>query len=226
MPVVQRRAGDGIHFTIPSFAQELVLDVVDTWGNWFEHPFMQALFRGTLEEERVIYALQQEQLLWHGHLETASLLLTRKQELEEWDLFQQGLHWIRGQIELEDETTLLAPETLAYRNFLFVTAYREDALTGLMVWLVHPWLRAEVAHFVARRMPEVNEEHPFFTWLSAGRQKTLTVFLDAIMHRLEHWAKEETKPSPELKELFARSVCYEWRFLEQAWQQLKWNCPD
>ncbi len=220
-----QKSEDGFHFSISPRAQQLVLKVVDTWGSWFEHPYMKALFEGSLDEEQFLYALQQEQLLLHGHLEAASLLLTRKQDLEEWDMFQQGLAWVRQQVELEDEPALIAPETLAYRNFLFTVAFKEQPITGLLVWIVHIWLRAEVAHFVARRMPEIDEEHPYFSWLRAGRMVNVTAFLDAIMERIDQEEAGE-KVDAHVDMLFARSVCYEWRLLEQAWKQMHWNCPD
>jgi len=227
-------------FTVPPFAQECLLEAVETWGASFEHPFVKALAEGTLDAERFKFYQMQDARYLEAFADTCSLISTRCPDPADKEWFieagrlalvvERQLHQEYGRklgYTAEDIARLVpTPNNLAYQNHMLATAMRGTLVEAVAALTPCPWLYVELGHYLEKELGGIPDDHPYADWLRTYADPAFDEYMENLLSRLQRYAEAHDEEARQRAKLaFKISTCYEWMFWQQAWEMQQWPCP-
>lgn len=205
------------------------------WEASYNHPFVQELGRGTLDEEKFRFYLRQDYVYLIDFSRFFALAAAKSKSLEAMGRFAELLdQTLRLEMELhrsicsefgispeELARTHPAPTTLAYTSYLLRTAYEGTTEEMLAALLPCSWGYAEIGvRLKASGLPEAPH---YAKWIETYASKE---YLDLVawLRRLfdESTADKGERERNRLFEAFETSSRWEYLFWEMAWRMESW----
>lgn len=199
----------------------------DIWFQIMDLPFIQHLQTGDLEEDLLIFYLDQDaQYLSQYSRALASLAVRAPQQSARkyWATAAQScltnellLHqtWLKGQKILG----VPSPITLGYTNLLLANTNLFSYVVGAATVLPCFWLYAEIGlELAAHNSPE----HPYRAWLETYGSKEFTRSVSHCLKLIED-AFEKASPAEraEATKAYLTASMYEYEFFDQAHRALR-----
>jgi thiaminase/transcriptional activator TenA len=217
------------------FSDFLRLQADPVWNAQHHHPFVRGIGDGTLEIAKFGFWLRQDYVFLIDYARLFAAAAVRAPNLEAMSTFSTMMHEILGRemelhrsycaefgiTELALETTVKAPTTQGYTDFLLRTATTGDYVEILGALLPCMWGYSEVGLELARGgMPD---DDRFRRWIN--------VYADPEFAELVEWCQGLTNracdglPQEHLyrvEQAFVTSSRYELAFWEMAWTMETW----
>lgn len=228
-------------FDVTPFA-ETCLDVSSrVWQASFDHPFVQSLADGTLDEETFAFYQMQDARYLEAFADAACLLATRAHtpedslwfvEAAEIALVTEGeLHEGYGEqlgYNREDIAALeLTPNNRAYQDHMISTIQRGSLLEGTAALTPCPWLYIDIGVYLERELGEIGDDHPYADWLRMYSDPDFYEFVDTLLATLQRYADAADEATRRRAvEAFELSARYEWMFWQQAWERQQWPTAE
>ena len=217
------------------FADSLFEAAKPIWSAQLEHPFVQAIADGTLEEERFTRWVRQDYLYLKEFARIFAWAVAKAERLESMGWYaavlhltlntEMGLHRAYAErfgITLQElESEPLWPTTRAYTDFLVRTAADGDLADLVAALLPCAWGYVYIAQHLAER-PKPRDPR-YADWIAQYASKEFaeaTDWLKTEMNRLSEGVTDEKRRR--LTELFVLSSRYEWAFWEMCWTGEEW----
>lgn len=205
------------------------------WDAQLEHPFVQGIGDGTLDEERFKRWVRQDYLYLKEFARIFAWAVAKTDRLESMGWYatvlnltlntEMGLHRSYAErfgITAEElETERMWPTTRAYTDFLVRTAADGDLADLVAALLPCAWGYVYVAQRLAAKARPADQRYA--DWIAQYASKEFaeaTDWLKAEMNRLAEGATAEKRRR--LTELFVLSSRYEWTFWEMCWNGEEW----
>ncbi|MFQ3295535.1 MAG: thiaminase/transcriptional activator TenA [Halobacteriales archaeon] len=219
-----------------AFTDEIRDDAVAIWEAILDHPMVEQLGEGTLDEEPFRYWLRQDYvyLIEYGRLfalgaataPTLDRMSTMAELLESTINAEMDLH--RSYAEAFDvspaalEATTPSPTTRAYTDFLIRTASMGTFGDIAAVLLPCMWgFNATGNRLAAQGKPD--HKH-YATWIEMYSGEEFTELTDWCKDLMDDVAADATATDRErYRKLFLTSARYEYRFWDAAWRQEDWT---
>lgn len=206
------------------------------WSKQSQHPFVAALGRGDLPIDKFRFYVIQDYLFLGVLARVCAFAAARCERRDDSRFFldlakstldgeaslHEGYAGEFGIAPAEMATARMAPNNLAYCNFLLNIAQGGSALEIAVAILPCAWIYCNVgAQLTKEHFP--GADHPYGKWMAlyAGPEfievaNWLRAFVDGGVAPLI--AAEQSR----LEEIFRTAVQYEWLFWEMAWTQQGW----
>lgn len=218
------------------FTEDLYATGQPLWEGQLNHPFVQGLGDGTLEEERFKrWVLQDyrylkefarvfawaaaksdrlDSMAWYASV--LDLTLNTEMELHRAYAARFGL----SPEDLEAEP--MWPTTRAYTDFLVRTAADGDMLDLLAALLPCAWGYVYLAQKLSEtRLPQ---DRRYADWIAQYASDEFAEALDWLRKELDRLAAGASQQKKErLREIFLVSTRYEWMFWEMCWAGESWS---
>jgi len=219
-----------------AFTDDIRDDAEPVWEAVLEHPMVERLGEGTLDEEPFRYWLRQDYvyLIEYGRLfalgaakaPTLDRMGTMAELLESTINTEMSLH--RSYAESFDvslaelETTTPSPTTRAYTDFLIRTAAMGTFGDVAAVLLPCMWGFNETGIRLAEQGKPDHERYA--EWIEMYSSEEFTDLTDWCKDLMDDVAADATAAERErYRELFLTSARYEYRFWDAAWRQEEWD---
>jgi thiaminase (transcriptional activator TenA) len=218
---------------IGRFTEHLRRKVDGIWNAQHQHPFVQAIGDGTLDEERFKFWLRQDYVFLIEYARLLALGAARSPDLETMTSFarllqgtlatEMNLHrayaaeFRIAAEELERESP--APTTRAYTDFLLRVATTGDFVELAAALLPCMWAFSEIGQRLA-----VRPAPRYAKWIAMYASREFAELAQWCRELLDHLA--EGLPEYQLQkveEAFLTSSRYEWQFWEMAWTMERWQ---
>lgn len=203
----------------------------DLWRAQREHPFVQAIARGTLETAKLKRWVLQDYHYLVDYARVLALAAARADRLESMTWYARVLHLtldtemdlhrrFAARLGIGDEELMSAPvwpTTRAYTDFLVRTAALADAVDVVAALLPCTWGFVELAEDLSRvELPA----DPFCAdWIrqySGPEFQQASEWLQAELDRLGQGASPSKQA--QLRDIFLTASRYELAFWEMCWQ--------
>ncbi len=219
-----------------SFSEQLRRLAKPIWDAQLTHPFVKALGKGTLPEQKFkYYILQDARFL--GDLARVFAAAAHKAPdaesaikfanlTEETFVVERGLHEGYGKrwhmTPKQMATVQMAPTTYAYTRHMLNVAQSGSAAEITVVALPCAWIYCVVGqHF--SKMGAPHSKHPFRDWLSMYSSPEFAEVQQWMRAKVDRWVKKSGDDEKQrMLESFMVSSRYEWMFWEMAWKEEKW----
>lgn len=201
---------------------------------WFEqnykHPFVEGIRKGQLPKESLIHYVTQDRMYLQVYMKLCGLGIFQSEEREDIDFFDQIIHIIQDEEShphrnlcevagVTPESITPAPLAEAAQQYIqhMIQAGQKGFAHLLAAMLPCPWVYQEIGRRMLKE-EHVNEEHPFYPWISFyGRTSTFdtTAYirqrLDQLVPRMGKSEQEE------LYRIFVQSCQHEVAFWDMAY---------
>lgn len=219
-----------------AFTDEIHDDAEAIWDAILEHPMVEQLGEGTLDEEPFRYWLRQDYVylieysrlfaLGAAKAPTLDRMGTMAELLESTIDTEMSLHRSYadsfGVSPAELEATTPSPTTRAYTDFLIRTASMGSFGDIAAVLLPCMWGFNETGKRLAERGTPDHERYAEWIEMYSGEEFTeLTDWCKDLMDEIGADATETERER--YRELFLTSARYEYRFWDAAWRQEGWE---
>lgn len=225
-------------FTVPPFARTCLEAAEEAWGASFDHPFVEALADGSLDEERFAFYQMQDARYLEAFADACALISTRCIDPDDklWFIDAARLALVvEGELHAgygdklgygkEDIARLtLTPNNRAYQNHMTSTAVGSSSLVEAVAAVTPcPWLYVALGQHLERTLGDVPKGHPYGDWLEMYRDPEFNDYMDHLLERLQRFAEAADEAARErAREAFVVSARYEWMFWNQAWEHQQW----
>jgi len=205
------------------------------WEANFDHPFVQGIGDGSLDEEKFKFYLAQDYVYLKDFCRFLAIAAAKSHDLDAMGRFS-GLLELTLKVEMdlhrsicrdfgisseELERTEPAPYCLAYSSYLLRIAYEGDFLDLLAAFLPCEWGYVEIG---TRLKAKGTPEHPHYAkWIetyASPEFRELTESLKDLLNELTRGASKEKLDR--LQEIFNFSSRWERLFWEMAWNLQSW----
>jgi thiaminase/transcriptional activator TenA len=205
------------------------------WEANFDHPFVQGIGDGSLDEEKFKFYLAQDYVFLKDFCRFLAIAAAKSHDLDAMGRFS-GLLELTLKVEMdlhrsicrdfgissgELERTEPAPYCLAYSSYLLRIAYEGDFLDLLAAFLPCEWGYVEIG---TRLKAKGTPEHPHYAkWIetyASPEFRELTESLKDLLNELTRGASKERLDR--LQEIFNFSSRWERLFWEMAWNLQSW----
>jgi thiaminase/transcriptional activator TenA len=218
-----------------SFTATLRETAGPVWEATLEHPMVERLGEGTLEEEPFRYWVRQDYVYLVEYSRMFALGAASAPDLDRMATFaelldetintEMGLHREYaaefGISEAELEATQASPTTRAYTDFLVRVA--SQGTFGDLVAALLPCMWG--FNVTGRRLAErgVPDHEQYAAWVEMYSSEEFTELAEWCRDLMDEVAKESTEADRErYRELFLTSSHYEYMFWDAAWRQEEW----
>lgn len=225
-------------FKVPPFAQRCIEAAGTAWGASFNHPFVLALAKGTLDADKFRFYQMQDARYLEAFADTASLISTRCVDpidklwfidAARMALIVEGeLHAGYGEklgYNADDVAAIqLTPNNRGYQNHMISTAQRGSLLEAVAALAPCPWLYIELGQHLMRELGgAVDDNHPYANWLRMYADPGFNDYMDNMLTRMEAFANQ-TDEATRLRAIdaFVTSARYEYMFWDQSWTFQQW----
>ncbi len=218
------------------FTEDLYAIGQPLWEGQLQHPFVEGLGDGTLEEERfkrwvlqdyrylkefarvfawaVAKADRLDSMAWYASV--LDLTLNKEMELHRAYAARFGL----SPADLEAEP--MWPTTRAYTDFLVRTAADGDMLDLLAALLPCAWGYVYLAQKLSENRPP--QDRRYADWIAQYASEEFAEALAWLRKELDRLAAEASQEKKErLRGIFLASTRYEWMFWEMCWAGESWS---
>ena len=219
-----------------SFTRELEPVAEPIWDAILDHPMVERLGAGTLDEEPFRYWVRQDYVYLIDYARVFAHGATKAPDLHRMGTFADLLHSTLhtemdlhreyaaefGISEADLERTDLSPTTRAYTDFLVrvaATGTFGDLVAALLPCM---WGFNETGRRLAERGSPDDERYAAWVEMYAGEEfAELTAWCKDLMDDVAADASEAERER--YVELFRTSARYEYRFWDAAWRQEAWS---
>ena len=205
------------------------------WQRELEHPFVRGLGDGTLPIESFRFYLCQDYLFLIDYCRVFGLAAAKAPDLESMEMFASLLHdTLHTEMQLhrdscarlgiaraELESTIAAPQTLAYTSHLLNVAWSGSLAAIVAAVLPCAWGYAEIGQTLARRGEPAGS--PYAEWIRTYAGEEFAAGGNAMRRLLDRLAAglPESVLAP-LESHFIISSRHEYLFWEMAWTRASW----
>lgn len=189
-----------------------------------QHPFNQELMRGTLEQEKFAYYIEQD-ILYLNDFARCLAILASKAPIEYVRKFlqyaegvfiveQEIVHqYFKKEIKIESNKNI-SPATLSYTAFLLKHCLHESFEVGVAAILPCFWIYHEIGLYILQNTVKNNRyERWIETYASDSFKKTVDEVIE-IFDKLAENASGEAKEK--MQKAFYTGACLEWHFWNDA----------
>ena len=218
-----------------SFTDQLHDAAREVWDAQIEHPFVQGLGDGTLEEERFRRWVLQDYLYLKEFARIFAWACAKAERLESMGWYAAVLDLtLNTEMELhreyaarfglspeELEAEEMWPTTRAYTDFLVRTAADGDMAELLAALLPCAWGYSWIGKRLAEEEPP--EDQRYADWIEQYASEEFAEATQWLRDELDRVAAHAGPEKRErLTELFVLSSKYEWLFWEMCWTGEEW----
>ena len=221
-----------------SFCKRVRSECDGIWEASFDHPFIQALADGTLDEKVFrFYVLQDAYYLNHfakvqalGAVQAKDLATTQRfaKHAEETCVAELSLHeeffTLLGVTQEEHAAFKPAPNAYNYTSHMYRAAFTGDLADTLAALLPCYWLYWEIGE----RLKDAKPGHPIYDkWIATYGSEWFGELVQEQIGRMDRLA--EGLPQERIEELaehFRKSSIYELKFWEMAWTLESWTAEE
>lgn len=212
------------------FTAQLWSDATPIYRETLEHPFLKGLSDGTLPKHRFkFYMLQDARYL--TQFGKALSALAAKAPSDEAAIFlnEGAVSTIRVErllhqsffTKAEHEATTMAPTNVAYTNHLLATVTQGSYAEGLAAVLPCYWIYAEVGKELKKRG---SKDEAYAKWINTYGAESFDAKVREILRMMDQAAERATPAERQrIREIFLRSVRYEYLFWDMAWREERWR---
>lgn len=217
-----------------STVERLLKATEDIWAGYHEHPFVQGIKNGTLDQEKFRSYIIQDYWYLMDYTKVFAVGVAKSKSVETMKMFAKyiqaildgevnvhnGYMGVFGITQEELDRTPIAQDNRSYTSYMLSVAYKggeAEVLTAIFSC-------AYSYEVIARRMVEENPaapDHPFYgRWVRGyitDRYTGNNVQLMEMLERLTaHYTEEQLQY---LEEVFTACSRYEASFWDMAWEQ-------
>lgn len=212
------------------FTTSLWKEIEDIYPKIIGLPFIQELMKGTLDQDRFIFYVQQDSLYLLDYSKVLAIIAAKSDKTER---ISQFLKFAEYSIIVEEEMhkRLMeqysikldyqkSPTCFAYTNFLLaVAALRsiEEAIASILPCF---WIYEEVGSYIYSQASENNPYHDWVNEYASEEFKEATnealIITDEIADQANNISREK------MKEVFILSTKMEYFFWESAYKKEQW----
>lgn len=216
------------------FSTYLWQSVQGTFQRILDHPFIQGLTRGTLEEDAFRFYVVQDALYLRDFARGLALLAAKApddawlmqfaQDARDALQVERALHesffaaW--GLSPQQVYATPLAPTNLLYTSYLLRVAYERPFFEGIGAFLPCYWVYLEVGKALERQgSPKPLYQKWIDTYSSAQYEKVVRAAItvaDALAETLTDAQREA------MRQHFITTTRFEWMFWDMGWRKEGW----
>lgn len=213
-----------------SFYAQCLANCAAIWEEAAEHPFVQGLSSGTLNNAQLLNYLVQDGLYLQNYIRVCRILAEKSQTESDRALFLESAT-LSEEAELSLQSSLAKtlslgwenqepwPATAAYMDHERNAAEDTSALVGLAAATPCTTLYAEIGKRLSERTDVARANHPFRAWLDLYSDPFVQELSSRWVACLDCWASSATPEELEkAKSSFAESIHCEAAFWEQAWR--------
>lgn len=218
-----------------SFVESIQSEADRFWEKILEHPMVEKLGDGTLDEEPFRYWVRQDYVYLIEYSRMFAFAAARAQDLEKMGRFAELLHeTLNTEMELhrsyagefgisesELEDTRPSPTTRGYTDFLVRTAALEEFGAAVAALLPCMWGFNETGRRLDQRGRPRHEQYAAWIEMYSSPEFTkLTRWCKDLMNEV---AERASKPSRKrYRDCFRTSARYEYLFWDAAWRREEW----
>lgn len=205
------------------------------WEANFNHPFVQGIGDGSLDEEKFKFYLAQDYVYLKDFCRFLAIAAAKSYDLDAMGRFSELLGLtLKVEMDLhrsicndfgisseELEQAEPAPYCLAYSSYLLRIAYEGDFLDLLAAFLPCEWGYVEIgARLKAKGIPK----HPHYAkWIETYASAEFSELTESTKDLLNEMARGASKEKLDrLQEIFNFSSRWECLFWEMAWNKQRW----
>ena len=224
-------------FNVTPFAETCLDAAARVWQASFDHPFVQSIADGSLDEEKFAFYQKQDARYLEAFADAACLLATRANDPDDslWFVgaaeialvtegelhegYGEQLGYTRQDIaELEP-----TPNNKAYQDHMISTIQRGSLVEGTAALTPCPWLYIDIGVHLTRELGTIEDDHPYADWLRMYSDPEFHDFVDVMLAKLQRYAdRVDEQTRRRAVEAFKMSARYEWMFWQQAWEGQEW----
>ena len=217
-----------------STVERLLKATEDIWAGYHEHPFVQGIKNGTLDQEKFRRYIIQDYWYLMDYTKVFAVGVTKSKSVESMKMFAKYIQAILdGEVNVHNgymgefgitqeelDQTPIAQDNRSYTSYMLSVAYKggeAEVLTAIFSC-------AYSYEVIARKMVEENPsapDHPFYgRWVRGYITERYThnnVLLMEMLERLTaHYTEEQLQY---LEEVFTACSRYEASFWDMAWEE-------
>ena len=217
-----------------STVERLLKATEDIWAGYHEHPFVQGIKNGTLDQEKFRRYIIQDYWYLMDYTKLSAVGVAKSKSVETMKMFAKYIQAILdGEVNVHNgymgefgitqeelDQTPIAQDDRSYTSYMLSVAYKggeAEVLTAIFSC-------AYSYEVIARKMVEENPsapDHPFYgRWVRGYITERYThnnVLLMEMLERLTaHYTEEQL---PYLEEVFTACSRYEASFWDMAWEE-------
>ena len=217
-----------------STVERLLKATEDIWAGYHEHPFVQGIKNGTLDQEKFRSYIIQDYWYLMDYTKVFAVGVAKSKSVETMKMFAKyiqaildgevnvhnGYMGVFGITQEELDRTPIAQDNRSYTSYMLSVAYKggeAEVLTAIFSC-------AYSYEVIARRMVEEHPaapDHPFYgRWVRGYITDRYTGNNVQLMEMLERLTADYTEaPLQYLEEVFVACSRYEASFWDMAWEQ-------
>ena len=218
------------------FTDRLWRSVEDIWNGYLEHPFVDGLGAGTLDEEKFQHWLKQDYVYLMEYSRLMAIGADKAPDLKTMQMFSELLHGtLHGEMALHrayaaefgiSEAVLLETRpsavNTAYTSYMLNHASRGDAAAVAACLLACAWSYNFIGNHLVKKYPN-QENNPYKQWVDTYSGEDFTELNGTAMTLLNELA--EDKPERELEaleEIVVTTSLYEYMFWDMCEKKEAW----
>ena len=205
------------------------------WDAQLEHPFVQGIGDGTLEEEKFRRWVRQDYLYLKEFARVFAWGAAKSERLD-------AMSWYAGVLDLTLNTEMelhrqyasrfglsatdledasMWPTTRGYTDFLVRTAADGDMADLVAALLPCSWGYVDIGQHLAEGDPP--DDQRYADWIAQYASDEFAEAADWLKMEMNRLAKDRgSEKKQRLEELFVLSSRYEWQFWEMCWHGEGW----
>lgn len=205
----------------------------DIWQAYHEHPFVQGIQNGTLEQDKFRFYIIQDYLYLEEYAKVFAVGVAKAKSLETAKLFSKYIAVMNGELDIHNgymgkfavtqdelDTTPRSLDNLSYTSYMLRVAYEEGEAEILAAILSCAYSYEVIAKKMVQQRP-VCVDDPFYgTWIQGYSSDTYAagnvVLLDTLNRLTEHFTERQLQ---HLTDIFVACSRYELSFWEMSWHK-------
>lgn len=220
------------------FTDRLYESAKDIWEKSYQHPFVQGVGKGTLDEEIFIYYMKQDYVYLIDYVKLFAIGVQKAHNLDTMNQFAHLLHeHLHFEMELhrqfaaefgitreELEETEPTPVNLAYTRYMLNVAHNGTLAELVAALLPCAWHYAETGKKLKVQYQDKLENNPYKKWIETYSSDQFGELGEWLINLLNELA--DGKPERELEALekhFLITSKYEYLFWDMNYQKQDWE---
>lgn len=219
------------------FTERLYQNVQPIWEKNHEHPFVQEIGKGTLDEQKFIYYMKQDYAYLIDYSKLFAVGVMKAQDLQTMEKFSQILHeTLHFEMELhrkfaaefgitraELEATEPTPVNLAYTRYMLNVAQNGTLAELVACLLPCAWDYWEIGKLLRKQYGDRIAHNRYAKWIETYDSETFGNGAKWLIQLMDELA--DGKPERELAVLekhFQITSKYEYLFWDMNYHQQEW----
>lgn len=220
------------------FSDRLYESAKDIWEKSYQHPFVQGVGKGTLDEDIFIYYMKQDYVYLIDYVKLFAIGVQKAHNLEVMNKFAHLLHeHLHFEMDLhrqfaaefgitneELENTEPTPVNLAYTRYMLNVAHNGTLTELIAALLPCAWHYAETGQRLKEQYANNLEGNPYRKWIDIYSSEQFGALGEWLIELLNELT--DGKPERELAELekhFLITSKYEYLFWDMNYNKEDWT---